>query len=166
MYCHNNWAARDLGGISIPLLSDFHLKGAVASLYGVYLEEAGITDRATVIVDNGEPGCSIITLTTEVINGLGSTVSFEYVSGLDVIYGNARFDADRDGALSPGDLPDPAREIVIWSGTDGVAGVIDWDIISVSTGTFADVNGDFRILVPFAATGSQDRSPVEEKGGV
>lgn len=51
MYCHNNWAARDLGGVSIPLLSDFHPKGAVASLYGVYLEEAGITDRATVIVD-------------------------------------------------------------------------------------------------------------------
>lgn len=51
IYCHANWAARDLGGISLPLLSDFHPKGAVASLYGVYLEKAGITDRATVIVD-------------------------------------------------------------------------------------------------------------------
>ena len=50
VYCHANWA-RDLGGISFPLLGDFHLKGAVAASYGVYLEPKGITDRATVIVD-------------------------------------------------------------------------------------------------------------------
>jgi hypothetical protein len=40
-----------LGGISFPLLADFHPKGAVASSYGLYLEDAGITDRATVIID-------------------------------------------------------------------------------------------------------------------
>ena len=51
VYCHTNWTARDLGGISLPLLADFHPKGAVASLYGVYLEKAGITDRATVLID-------------------------------------------------------------------------------------------------------------------
>ena len=51
VHCHNNWAARDLGGITIPLLADFHPKGAVARSYGVYLEDLGITDRATVVVD-------------------------------------------------------------------------------------------------------------------
>jgi len=37
--------------ISYPLLSDFHPKGKVASLYGLYLEDMGITNRATVIID-------------------------------------------------------------------------------------------------------------------
>jgi hypothetical protein len=50
VYCHANWG-RDLGGISFPLLADFHPKGQVAKSYGLYLEEKGITDRATVIVD-------------------------------------------------------------------------------------------------------------------
>jgi len=50
IYCHANWAM-SLGGISFPLLADFHPKGAVASSYGLYLEKAGITDRATVIID-------------------------------------------------------------------------------------------------------------------
>jgi hypothetical protein len=51
VYCHANWA-RDLGGISFPLLSDFEPKGAVAKSYGLYLEGPGITDRATVIIDS------------------------------------------------------------------------------------------------------------------
>ena len=51
VYCHTNWAARDLEGVSLPLLADFQPKGAVADLYGLYLEKAGITDRATVIID-------------------------------------------------------------------------------------------------------------------
>ena len=50
VYCHANWA-QSLGGISFPLLSDFNPKGAVAESYGLYLEKAGITDRATVIID-------------------------------------------------------------------------------------------------------------------
>jgi len=50
VYCHVNWAM-SLGGISFPLLADFHPKGAVAKAYGLYLEDAGITDRATVIID-------------------------------------------------------------------------------------------------------------------
>jgi len=49
-YCHENWAA-SIGGISYPLLADFHPKGAVADQYGLYLNDKGITDRATVIVD-------------------------------------------------------------------------------------------------------------------
>ena len=50
VYCHLNWA-KDLGGISFPLLADFHPKGEVARAYGLYLDGAGITDRATVIID-------------------------------------------------------------------------------------------------------------------
>ncbi|RMG45414.1 MAG: hypothetical protein D6718_07620 [Acidobacteria bacterium] len=49
IYCHANWA-RSLGGISFPLLADFHPKGDVARRFGLYLEDKGITDRATVIV--------------------------------------------------------------------------------------------------------------------
>lgn len=52
IYCHANWA-QSLGGVSFPLLADFHPKGAVASSYGLYLADNGITDRATVIIDAG-----------------------------------------------------------------------------------------------------------------
>ena len=43
VYSNAAWAAA-LGGVSIPLLSDFHPKGAVASSMGCYLDQAGITD--------------------------------------------------------------------------------------------------------------------------
>ena len=49
-FCHDNWA-KSLGGISYPLLQDFHPKGEVAKKYGAYLEDKGNTDRATVIID-------------------------------------------------------------------------------------------------------------------
>jgi alkyl hydroperoxide reductase subunit AhpC len=49
-FSHDNWA-KSLGGVSFPLLQDFHPKGDVAQKYGVYLADKGITDRATVIVD-------------------------------------------------------------------------------------------------------------------
>ncbi len=42
--------AEKLGGISYPLLADFHPKGAVASKYGVYLDDQGFTARATIVV--------------------------------------------------------------------------------------------------------------------
>ena len=48
-YCHKAWA-NGFGGISFPLLSDFHPKGAMASSYGLYLTDKGITDRATVLI--------------------------------------------------------------------------------------------------------------------
>jgi len=38
-------------GIHYSLLADFHPKGDVARKYGLYLEEKGITNRATVIID-------------------------------------------------------------------------------------------------------------------
>ncbi len=47
---HANFGS-SLGGISYPMLADFHPKGALASSLGVYSEEHGMTDRATVIVD-------------------------------------------------------------------------------------------------------------------
>jgi glutaredoxin-related protein len=52
IFCHANWA-RDLGGVSFPLLADFHPKGQMAASYGLYLEDKGITDRATVLIDAG-----------------------------------------------------------------------------------------------------------------
>ena len=51
IFCHANWAG-SIGGITFPLLADFHPKGAVADSYGLYLDPLGITDRATVIVDS------------------------------------------------------------------------------------------------------------------
>jgi len=42
-------------GLTYPLLADFQPRGEVASLYGLYLADKGITARATVIVDkNGK----------------------------------------------------------------------------------------------------------------
>ena len=48
-HSHHHWAY-DLGGVSFPLLSDFHPRGAVSAKYGVYLEALGITDRATIFI--------------------------------------------------------------------------------------------------------------------
>ena len=50
VFSHANWAA-GLGGVSLPLLADFHPKGGVASSFGLYLEDKGVTDRATVVID-------------------------------------------------------------------------------------------------------------------
>jgi peroxiredoxin len=42
--------AKELG-LAYPLLADFHPKGDMAKKYGLYLEDKGITARATVIID-------------------------------------------------------------------------------------------------------------------
>ena len=49
-FCHKAWA-KGFEGIDFPLLADFHPKGAVARTYGLWLDEAGISDRATVLID-------------------------------------------------------------------------------------------------------------------
>jgi len=49
-HSHKNWAD-SLGGVSYPLLQDFHPKGAMAICYGNYLEDKGKIARSTVIVD-------------------------------------------------------------------------------------------------------------------
>lgn len=49
-FCHAAWAEQ-LGGISFPLLSDRHPQGELAKLFGCYLADKALTDRATVIID-------------------------------------------------------------------------------------------------------------------
>ena len=49
-HSHKKWA-ESLGGVSFPLLQDFHPKGSVATSYGTYLENKGFAARSTVIVD-------------------------------------------------------------------------------------------------------------------
>ena len=49
VWSHKAYA--DKMGIHYPLLADFHPRGAVATKYGVYLEDKGITGRAIFIVD-------------------------------------------------------------------------------------------------------------------
>ncbi len=48
-FCHKGWAAGFMG-INFPLLADFHPKGAVSKDYGIWLDEAGISDRATILI--------------------------------------------------------------------------------------------------------------------
>ena len=44
--------AKSLGGInSYPLLADFHPKGHVAKLFGVWMDDKGINERAIFIID-------------------------------------------------------------------------------------------------------------------
>ncbi len=43
--------AEQLGGITFPLLADFHPKGAMTKAYGLWREERGYSSRAIVIVD-------------------------------------------------------------------------------------------------------------------
>ena len=48
-FCHK--AFQDHLGTTIPLLADFHPKGAMSARYGVYNEERGSTYRALVMID-------------------------------------------------------------------------------------------------------------------
>ena len=48
-FCHKAWAD-SFGGIKFPLLADFHPKGGMAKEYGLWLDDKGITDRATILV--------------------------------------------------------------------------------------------------------------------
>ncbi|MEK6277351.1 MAG: redoxin domain-containing protein [Actinomycetota bacterium] len=38
-------------GVEIPLLADFHPKGAMSKAYGAYLEDWGTTNRSLVLID-------------------------------------------------------------------------------------------------------------------
>ena len=49
-YSHANWAS-SMGGISFPLLADFHPKGGLCESFGLWIADHGIGDRATVIID-------------------------------------------------------------------------------------------------------------------
>ncbi len=50
VFSHANWG-KSLGGVSFPLLADFHPKGQVADSFGMYLADKGISDRSTVVID-------------------------------------------------------------------------------------------------------------------
>ena len=75
---HENWA-KSLGGVTFPLLQDYHPKGSVAKSYGVYLDDKGYSARSTFIVDkkgivrysvkaDGERDISILLTECEKIN--------------------------------------------------------------------------------------------------
>ena len=49
-FSHKAWAA-GFAGINYPLLADFHPKGEVCKAFGLWLEDAGIGDRATILID-------------------------------------------------------------------------------------------------------------------
>lgn len=49
-FSHGGWAEH-MGGIAFPMASDFHPKGQICEMYGVYNAERGNSRRATFIVD-------------------------------------------------------------------------------------------------------------------
>ena len=50
IYSHAAYAEK-LGGITFPMLSDFHPKGKVAQLYGTYNEQYGRSFRSVFLID-------------------------------------------------------------------------------------------------------------------
>ncbi len=50
IYSHAAYAEK-LGGITFPMLSDFHPKGMVAQLYGTYNEQYGRSWRSVFLID-------------------------------------------------------------------------------------------------------------------
>lgn len=50
MYSHRAFAEQ-LGGITFPLLADFHPKGEVVKQYGLWREDKGYSYRAVMIID-------------------------------------------------------------------------------------------------------------------
>ena len=48
---HSHRVFKETEGLQVRLLSDFQPKGAVASLYGAYLDEIGFATRETVVID-------------------------------------------------------------------------------------------------------------------
>jgi peroxiredoxin len=51
-YCHA--AFREKLNLTMPLLADFNPKGEVSQAYGAWIEGAGISNRALVLVEDGE----------------------------------------------------------------------------------------------------------------
>ncbi len=50
IYSHAAYAEK-LGGITFPMLSDFHPKGKVSQLYGTYNEQYGRSYRSLFLID-------------------------------------------------------------------------------------------------------------------
>ena len=69
-HSHKKWA-ESFGGLSFPLLQDFHPKGAMATSYGTYLENKGFAARSTVIVDKqGSVRYSVLAVGEHIIGEL------------------------------------------------------------------------------------------------
>jgi peroxiredoxin len=51
-YCHA--AFREKLNLTMPLLADFNPKGEVSQAYGAWIEGAGISSRALVLIEDGE----------------------------------------------------------------------------------------------------------------
>ena len=51
-WCHN--AFRKHLNLTIPHLSDYHPKGEVSKAYGSYIEQAGLSNRNLVLIEDGE----------------------------------------------------------------------------------------------------------------
>ena len=51
-WCHN--AFRKHLNLTMPLLADFNPKGEVSKAYGSYIEQAGISNRNLVLIEDGE----------------------------------------------------------------------------------------------------------------
>ncbi len=49
-FCHKAWAS-SFSGINFPLLADFHPKGAASKEFGLWLDDMGISDRATILIN-------------------------------------------------------------------------------------------------------------------
>ncbi|HEX3562476.1 MAG TPA: redoxin domain-containing protein [Solirubrobacterales bacterium] len=51
-YCHR--AFREQLNLTMPLLADFNPKGEVSRAYGVWIDGAGISDRALFLIEDGK----------------------------------------------------------------------------------------------------------------
>ena len=76
-FCHKAWAD-SFGGIKFPLLADFHPKGGMAKEYGLWLDDKGITDRATILV--GKDGK---VLWSESVSPSGARVPLELLAKVE-----------------------------------------------------------------------------------
>jgi len=83
------WCAQQLDGIRVPVLSDFHPRGAVGRAYGAWVDDLGRDARATVIV--GRDGAV----------RYASTVPLDSTRDLDALL--------REAQRIDGDLPRPAQ---------------------------------------------------------
>ena len=50
IYAHQAWTTT-MGGLSYPVLGDWHPKGKVTTAYGLWSDEWGAGDRAVIVVD-------------------------------------------------------------------------------------------------------------------
>lgn len=150
VFSHANWAAKDCGGVSFPLVADFHPKGAMAQSFGHFLADAGITDRATVIIDKegvvryseavgpgGERDIAALAAKCEEINGAGAG---SLAAGSDVPAGTTLYVKSACG---------PSRKALLAIDNLGLSGKV----------TVRNVNDDATAMEELTKTAGKDTSP-------